>query len=155
MCIGESIISLMHDTAYDDIKISDVARKAGVSRMTFYQYYANKEEALSDYLDEIVSEYIESEGGRMLTDIRGYDNVLRALNFFDRYSDFFMSLVAARRHSFVMDAVNDYVATYMTPDSTCSKYETYYYAGALFNVFLQWEMNGKQEPVEEIAKLFV
>jgi AcrR family transcriptional regulator len=155
MCIGESIIALMHETPYDDIKISDVARKAGVSRMTFYQYYATKEEALSDYLDEIVEEYIETEGGNIKTHTLAYDNVLRALKFFDRYSDFFLSLVDARRHSFVMDAVNDYVAQYLMPENPRSRYELYYHAGALFNVFLQWELTGKQEPVEEIAKLFV
>lgn len=155
MCIGESIIALMHETAYDNIKISDVARKAGVSRMTFYQYYATKEEALSDYLDEIVEEYIMSEGGTVKTHQLGYDNVLRALNFFDRYSDFFLSLVEARRHSFVMDAVNEYVAQYLMPENPKSSYEIYYHAGALFNVFLQWELSGKKEPVEEIARLFV
>ena len=38
-CIGESIIALMGNKAFEDITISDIVKKAGVSRMTFYHYF--------------------------------------------------------------------------------------------------------------------
>ena len=154
MRIGESIISLMHEIPYDEIKVSEVAKQADVSRMTFYQYYSTKEEALKDYINEIVEEYLENEGGKDNTDILSYRQIMSTLKFFDRYSDFFLSLVKAERHSFVMDAFNDYVAGYLLRSKKRSEYEVYYYAGALFNVFMQWELHGKKEPVEQIAKLF-
>ena len=52
MRIGESIISLMHEIPYDEIKISEVSKQADVSRMTFYQYYSTKEEALKRLIFE-------------------------------------------------------------------------------------------------------
>ena len=68
MRIGESIISLMHEIPYDEIRVSEVAKQANVSRMTFYQYYSTKEEALKDYLNEIVEEYgtLQVRTGKLL-----------------------------------------------------------------------------------------
>ena len=54
MCIGEAIIDLMKNTDYESIKISDIAKRSGISRMTFYHYYDSKSAALTDYLDEII-----------------------------------------------------------------------------------------------------
>ncbi len=58
VCIGEAIFSLMDKKDYKDIKISDIVKRAGVSRMTFYHYYETKEEALADFFHEIVAGYI-------------------------------------------------------------------------------------------------
>ena len=38
MCIGEATVNLMKEKTFDKIKILDIVRKAGVSRMTFYKY---------------------------------------------------------------------------------------------------------------------
>ena len=59
MCIGEAMVSLMKEKSYSKIKILDLAVKAGVSRMTFYKYYHTKEEVLGDYLNEIISGYVD------------------------------------------------------------------------------------------------
>lgn len=45
-CIGEGILELMSTTEFHKIKVSDVARRTGVSRMTFYHYYGTVTEAL-------------------------------------------------------------------------------------------------------------
>ena len=55
MCIGEAVFALMDKKAYSAIKISDIVKKAGVSRMTFYHYYESKEDALADFFHEIVA----------------------------------------------------------------------------------------------------
>ena len=57
MCIGEAIIELMKTTEIKKIKISDVVKKAGVSRTTFYKHYNTIEDVLYDYINEIVAEY--------------------------------------------------------------------------------------------------
>ena len=58
MCIGEAVFALMDKKAYSAIKISDIVKKAGVSRMTFYHYYESKEDALADFFHEIVAGYV-------------------------------------------------------------------------------------------------
>ena len=58
MCIGEAVFSLMDKKSYEEIRVSDIVKRAGVSRMTFYHYYEQKEDALADYFHEIVNGYV-------------------------------------------------------------------------------------------------
>ena len=74
-CIGESIIALMGNKAFEDITISDIVKKAGVSRMTFYHYFQSKTDALNSYLHEIIELYLE-ECSRSIGIDTFYDAVL-------------------------------------------------------------------------------
>ena len=58
MNLGEAIIALMQKKDYDKITVSEIAQKAGVSRMTYYNYFETKEDVLSNYLEEIVLQYV-------------------------------------------------------------------------------------------------
>ncbi len=45
---------LLSSSGYDSVKMEDIARRAGVSRATLYNYFPNKESLLTGTLD---SEY--------------------------------------------------------------------------------------------------
>ena len=57
MCITEAIISLMKNTEFSKIRISAVVKKAGVSRMTFYNYDDSLYSALTDSLNILINQY--------------------------------------------------------------------------------------------------
>ena len=61
MCMGDALVNIMQQKAYDKISVSDIVKKAGVSRMTYYNYYETKEELVKDYIEEITSLYLEEE----------------------------------------------------------------------------------------------
>lgn len=157
MCIGEALISLMEHRDYDSIKISDIVAKAGISRMTYYNYYHSKTDILEDYLQEIVAEYLHSANDEKVKDKIGgfqdYEHVLHALNFFDVYANFFLTLVNTGLYSIIIEAVNRFMEEHIVPIYPRSVYRLYYYSGALLNTFLKWEENGKTEPAEEIAEI--
>ena len=52
-CIYTALIQLMTQQDYQDITITDIAKKAGVSRMTYYRNYQSKEEILTRHLDKL------------------------------------------------------------------------------------------------------
>lgn len=41
-CIMEALLQLMHTQEYDDISITDITKRAGVSRMSYYRNYNSK-----------------------------------------------------------------------------------------------------------------
>lgn len=154
MCIGEALTGLMKQQALEEISISDIALRAGISRMTYYNYYHSKREVLSDYLQEIVKEYIlETRTKKEIGSFHEYAHILHCLNFFDQYAAFILTLVHADLFSLIMDAVNDYMTAEVFPAFPGSAYELYYYSGALLNVFIRWIDSGKQETAEEIASI--
>lgn len=140
MIIGEAIIELMKKKKFEKLNISEIAKKAGVSRMTYYNYFETKEDVLNDYLGEIIIEYINEcnqhpEIGLMLE----YKHILFSLMFFDKYASFFLTLANAGLYSIIINATNDFMLMHMNYDYDGSVYELYCYAGALLNMFIKWE----------------
>lgn len=41
--------------SYEDIKIKDILDLSGVSRRTFYRHFANKNELLNHYFEQIIN----------------------------------------------------------------------------------------------------
>ena len=154
MYIATALIQLMETKKIEDITITELVKQANVSRMTFYKYFTSKEEVLSDYMYEIVNEYVEDIKVRQ--DVGEGQNIKRichCLNFFKTYSPFILTLVKANMYSLIINEVNHYMEQYVAPTSTHSAYELYYYSGALCNVFVKWLESDMAEPPEKIAEL--
>lgn len=54
---------LLGGRAFDDISIEELARGAGISRPTFYFYFASKDEVLLALLDRVITEVEHRVGG--------------------------------------------------------------------------------------------
>lgn len=151
-CIGEAIIILLKNTEFSRLKISDIVKKAGVSRTTFYKYYTTPYSVLKDYLNLMVSEYILKGKNIGQDSFFNYDHIIFSFNFFDQYAEFFLTLSNNKLHSVLLDGINEFMISHLKPDKSISMYKLYSYAGALLNSFLKWEENGKKEKVEDIAR---
>lgn len=154
MCIGEAIIDLMKTMEYDKIKVLDIAKRSGISRMTFYHYYESKLAALTDYLNEIILHYLrESRKTPNVGKFQEYEHILFSLNFYDQYANYFLVMKGAGLYSVLINGINEFMTARFSSRFKNSIYGLYYYAGALLNTFLKWEEGGKREPAEEIAKI--
>ncbi len=154
MCIAEALISLMDSHKIEDITITDIVKRAGVSRMTYYKYYQSKADVLSKYFQEIVNEYIKET--RSKTDIgnfNDYAHICHCFHFFQKYSHFVSTILKENLYSILINAINRYMDSNILPNSSYSKYELYYYAGALSNTYVNWIKNGMEESPEEIADI--
>ena len=150
--IGNAILDELENKDFSKIKVTDVIRAAGVSRMTFYRYYENLYDALCDYLDIIVTGYM-IEGGEV--DDPGVfmrlEHIEFSLNYFDRYSRYFLVLNRHGLYTILIDAVNEYMMKNILPQKKLHMYELYAYAGGLLNSFLKWEEEGKRESARNVA----
>ncbi|MDA3731175.1 TetR/AcrR family transcriptional regulator [Niameybacter massiliensis] len=154
MCIAKTLIQLMETKDFDDITITELVKRASVSRMTFYKYYKSKHEVLADYMYEIVNEYVEDIRQRNdIGKVHELKRICHCLEFFKGYSHLIITLVNANMYSVIIDAVNNYMDTYVVPESHYSRYELYYYAGALCNIFIKWLESGMEESPEKIAEM--
>ena len=154
MCIAEAIIDMLQEDELSKIRISAVVQRAGVSRMTFYNYYHSITEALEDYVQILVALYVEE--CLKQDDIGGYldyEHILFALKFFDQYRRYFTTMNQSGLYGILIKSVNQFMEEQFSADNPYSTYEMYSYAGGLLNAFLMWEENGKKESAEDIAAL--
>ncbi len=56
-CIFTALMQLLNQKPFDKIKISEIADRAGVSRMSFYRYYNKKEDILIEHLDQDFNDF--------------------------------------------------------------------------------------------------
>lgn len=119
----------------------------------FYKYYESIHDALCDYLNIIIIEYLEEcannpENGSFLD----YSHILFALEFFNRYKDYFLTLSRCGLHSILINSINNFMSEYFTNPKNYSEYRLYCYSGGLLNTFLKWEENGCDCDAGEIAR---
>ena len=93
--IVEALTALMSEQDYADITITEITRKAGVSRMTYYRNYSSKDDILKKYIEEV------GEGvHRMIADSHSgsvpYDYFLALFEQLGKYSD--LAIVTYRAH---------------------------------------------------------
>ncbi len=152
MCISEAIVALMEKQEFARIKISDIVKKAGIARMSFYKYYSSTYEALTDYLQIIIADYID-EGQELHGENRflEYSHIVYSLKYFDRYAAYFLALTKQKLHAVLLDGINRFMTENLRLAKQLSPYELYSYAGSLLNSFLKWEECGKKDSVEEVA----
>lgn len=151
ICLAEALIALMQHTTIDSIHIKDIAKKAGFSRMSYYRYFSSKEEILTFYMEYILKEYRSTID---TSHFQSYQHILDSLNFFYNYRDFALCLHKAGLSFLLLDALNDYIEKQpeFHHENSQYAYSLYYYAGALYNIYMQWILNGAKEDSETIAK---
>ena len=135
MCIGEAVFSLMDKKSYEEIRVSDIVK-------------------LADYFHEIVNGYVRERSEILKKGGKFHDpgSIEHALKYFDQYAAFILKLVDAHLYHIILEAMNSFMMERIQPVYKIQPYELYFYGGALMNVFVMWEKNGKQETPEAIAK---
>lgn len=145
VCIGESLINLMQNTDFEKIQIKDVAKKAGVSRMTFYHYYETKEDVLADFIYEIMGKYYEllrkENRGSMYTQNNvEIDSVNVEIQFaMDYFSKFDIVAQMLSKHNldgFVLKTMNDYVDKKFVLSTDNQKKKAKFVAAGIYNTLL-------------------
>ena len=154
MSIATALIQLMEDKPLEEITITAVVKEAHVSRMTFYKYFTSKQNVLSDYLYEIVNEYVEdAKAQKDIGEFCDYKHICHCFEFFKNHSVLIMTLIKAGMYNVIIEALNNYMDTYVAHDPDRSCYDLYYYAGALCNVYIKWIEMGMKESPKEVAEV--
>ena len=152
MCIAEAIIHMLQTEELSKIRISALVQTAGVSRMTFYNYYHSITDALEDYVRILVFLFLdECEKTEGIGSFLDYEHILFALKFFDRYDRYFITMAENDLHGILLNSVNHFMLDQLSKGLPYSSYEMYCYAGGLLNAFLMWEQSEKKESAEDIA----
>ena len=83
--IFTALMILMEKKNFKEISITEIAKKAGVSRMAFYRTYNMKEDIITTYIDELFQEYSKE----ILSDdkIDNYKNLLLYFSYLENMRD--------------------------------------------------------------------
>jgi AcrR family transcriptional regulator len=70
--LGDALVALILEKAYDSISIKDITNRADVAHATFYRHYRDKDELLAQRLEEVIQEIEAFTREASLQDAEGY-----------------------------------------------------------------------------------
>ena len=155
-----SLIKLMEKQDFDKITITDIAKKAGVSRMAFYRNYESKDDILFNYLDELFEQYYADVSKHH------YDFYEFALHFFRYYEEnceLVQAIIKANLQIELLKKMNHYQLLIFAmlhdieievPPSKANLAANFF-VGGLFNLLTYWIGTGMRESKEEMAKIVI
>ena len=156
-------LSIMEEKDISDITISELTRKAGINRRTFYTHYRS----ISDIIDEIESDMVAllSEVVQKIdvTDIRkSAYNVFIELNemvavefdyYFSRVRMDMRGVFMTRLKGIASELADKLLSENSNLSRETAEMISEYIVGGFFNVFVEWRTSGGNIPVEQSARL--
>ena len=155
-CIFTALMILMEQKDYEDITITDITKKAGVSRMSYYRNYQSKEDILIQYFSDLFE--------KALNKIKGVENISKKemlCEFFCVFRENAMlirNLIQANLHKLLLERFYEYAAYaeehLLHSDLTdpMVQYSISYATGSIGMVLIRWIETGMQESPEEMAE---
>ena len=153
-CIVTALIELMKTHDFHAITVTDLTKKAGVSRMAYYRNYTSKEDILNKFVEEVGSA-IHDELAVKHADADVYDSYLALLHHLCSYNDLAITAYRAGLGELILTQISKQMALTFPSEKTSAiqRYRHLHMAGAFYNVFIEWLKRGQTESCEEIARV--
>jgi len=152
--IAYALLGLMKEKSFSEITATDIIKRSGVARASYYRNYYTKEEILIEATEGAKEDY-----NRRLKEIgcrhNSYEGILLAFRYFMAYRRQILCVYNAGLASIYLKLLDEYIENIYgdMKMNDISRYSLYFYSGALYNVFLKWLEGGMQESPEEIARM--
>lgn len=152
-----ALIKLMDQKDFKDIKITEIAKKAGVSRMTYYRTYSSKEDIMIQYMEDqsrhiilLLEEHPEYHTEEIYCLFYSYFKEQAHLMTY-LYKAGLLNEVIHRLTSFVTQTYERSNSHLL--DKSQKSYEINFISGGLFLLLKHWIESGLKETPEEMARM--
>lgn len=157
--ISTALLLLMEQNDYQNITVTDIARKAGVSRMTYYRAYSSKEDVLIQYFNNIADEFFQEI--RFHPDLTLHQLAVYFFAFFQEHGNLVPTLRKANLLEMVfqnfIDNLKQFYANLLGSKSfsASTDYRLHFNAGGLASALILWSEGGYTETPEQMADLII
>ena len=144
-----AMMQLLSDRTLDDISISDLVHRAGISRSAFYRNYASKDALIADICQQILQEIMDILRAPLHRENRPkwfaelFRSIQKNVVYFKVYLDTHMELTKS-----------SILETVCPSDGIEDHYQLVAREGAFFHVLTDWFRRGMNETQEYMGKLF-
>jgi len=155
--IYTALVILIKQKPFESITVTDIVKKAGVSRTAYYNNYNTKKDILNDLVDSLIFEintelapYTDLNTGKAKEPeifIRTMFEVLY------KQKDIYKILYEANFNHVILDRLTESMQSQILDRSDENMYQIAFNAGALYNVFSRWITNTENNNIDEMTKI--
>ena len=160
----ETLISLMEEKSFEEIKVSDICKKALINRSTFYSHYSDKYELFMELINTLKLSLFNSLNTNVNNvNTREYfiELIIILLNHIDDKKNIYYSILINNRNSIITDIIldvvskdinsritNDKISTNNIPTEIVSKF----YLGAVISIGIEYLESKNKYSKEDMIK---
>lgn len=150
--IVEALFKLMKEKDFQQISVTEITRKAGVGRVTFYRNFASKESVIIYYFNKESAKFLMDNPHSPSSPEEYYRVIIHVLEGSKKNKDLFDKIIECHLEYIYLDYLNqNFAADFQSKSVVDNKYLPYTYCGALFNVSLTWLKDGCQSDASQVA----
>lgn len=152
-CIQTALVELIALKPFDKITVTELVKRSGVSRMSFYRNYKTKEDVIADICADLERQLSESLAGKTAeTDAKQWFT-----GFFGKVKTYEKEVAllfgANMPQSMSFKLLCSVIDVLMKLSDKEDEYIAYAWVGALTGIVLRWLSGGMKESPEEMAEL--
>lgn len=156
--IFTALMILMDKKNFTDISITEVAKKAGVSRMAFYRNYNILEDVIGIHLDELFLEY----SNHLLNnpDLDNYEITRLFFYYFRKHKTLVTNLINSNLSNLIYERSVEFLYSYsrsITHNCKCApeveRYNISFISGGFYHVLIEWIKGGMNESDEVMSTM--
>ncbi|MEK4058460.1 MULTISPECIES: TetR/AcrR family transcriptional regulator [Paenibacillus] len=150
--IEAALVLLMKDQAFEDITITGIVKRAGVSRTAYYRNYNSKEDILQSTMKEIVDKIVAAMN--LHHPIRNsYDYWLALFQTLEQHIDCLQIILKVNMADTILSEMQDAQLIRSKEVSLLTNYAAYFWSGAIYSVAASWIRSGAKQSAAEMAML--
>lgn len=157
-CMVEALIQLLEKKSIDEISITELTERAGVSRMAYYRNYTSKEDIFEQHLKELMEDY-NNYWIKKYPWVINYnmDALIECMQYFQEHKRFATAFICAGlEKQFLNILTNEIIELYKlngtSKGDTCHAIAV---SGALFNFYLDWIYNNISLTPRQMAEQLI
>ena len=161
--IYSTLMNLMKEKTFEEIRVSDICNRALINRSTFYAHYEDKYDLLVDFINNLKEEFVAKlSKNRNNLDTRDYyiELIKVFLDYVEDKKDIYSLIMLKNRNSIMMDillsVVNDDVIKRVKSDEINTKIPgniiAKFYLGGVINLGVEWLKDDNKYTKEDIIK---
>ena len=153
----DALIFLLKEKTFEEIKVSDICKKALINRSTFYSHFQDKYELFASLIDNLKrSLNFELKNiNKDLTVKEYYIELIKVfLDHIEGKEEIYRSIMINNKNSIIMDmiydTINEDINKKLDDSNIPTDIASSYYLGGVVNVGMFWLRNGKKYTKKEM-----
>ena len=147
-CITTALLQMLENTPFDEIAITDLVKKAGVGRVSFYRNFESKKDVLVKHLIILIQEW--GKEYEALGDPTAFSDSL--IRHYYKYKDFYLLLYRQGLSDMIYETIR-YSTKLDESQHNLERYAKSMVAGMIWGWVDEWMRQGMPESPDEIAML--
>lgn len=147
-CITTALLQMMENTPFEDIAITDLVKKAGVGRVSFYRNFESKKDVLAKYLVILLEEW--GKEFESLGDPSKFSDSL--VRHYYKHKDIYLMLYKQGLSDMIYETIRGAMKLHEAQHNL-ERYAKSMIAGMIWGWADEWMRQGMPESPDEIAML--